>query len=65
MNVDSHQTDTFQLPEDLVDKVEELSARLGESTRDIVVAAVDHFLRIPDEQRKASLKATSIRRRGW
>jgi len=65
MNVDSHQTDTFQLPEDLVDKVEELSARLGESTRDIIVAAVDHFLRIPDEQRKASLKATSIRRRGW
>ncbi|HTY21949.1 MAG TPA: hypothetical protein VMC85_02395 [Desulfomonilaceae bacterium] len=65
MNVDSHQTDTFQLPEDLMDKVEELSARLGESTRDIVVAAVDHFLRIPDEQRKASLKATSIRRRGW
>ena len=65
MNVDSHQTDTFRLPEDLMDKVEELSARLGESTRDIVVAAVDHFLRIPDEQRKASLKATAIRRRGW
>jgi predicted transcriptional regulator len=61
----SEQTDVFQLPEDLLDKVQELSARLGESRRAIVIAAVDHFIRIPEEQRKASLRATSIRRRGW
>ncbi len=61
----SEQTDVFHLPEDLLDKVQELSERLGESSRNIVIAAVDHFIRIPEEQRKASLRATSIRRRGW
>ena len=61
----SEQTDFFQLPEDLLGKVQELSQRLGESSHAIVVAAVDHFVRIPEEQRKASLRATSIRRRGW
>ena len=61
----SEQTSVFQLPEDLLDKVQELSARLGESSHNIVIAAVDHFIRIPEEQRKASLRATSIRRRGW
>jgi hypothetical protein len=61
----SEQMDVFQLPEDLLDKVKELSARLGEPSRNIVIAAVDHFTRITEEQRKASLRATSIRRRGW
>ncbi len=65
MPLDSDQTDVFQLPEDLLDKVKELSERLGQSSRNIVIAAVDHFIRIPEEQRKASLRATSIRRRGW
>jgi hypothetical protein len=62
---DLDKTDVFQLPEDLLQKVQELSLRLGESSRAIVIAAVDHFVRIPEEQRKASLRATSMRRRGW
>ena len=65
MTQNSEKADFFQLPEDLLDKVNEISARLGESARIIVVAAVDHFTRISEEQRKASLRATSIRRRGW
>ncbi len=62
---DFDKADVFQLPEDLLDQVKELSERLGESGRNIIIAAVDHFIRIPEEQRKASLRATSIRRRGW
>ena len=65
MSQDLEKPDCFQLPEDLLDKVNEISARLGESSRIVVIAAVDHFTRIPEEQRKASLRATSIRRRGW
>lgn len=65
MSDDLDKPDVFELPEDLLDKVQELSLRLGESSRVIVIAAVDHFVRIPDEQRKASLRATSMRRRGW
>jgi len=65
MTQNSGKADFFQLPEDLLDKVNEMSARLGESPRIIVIAAVDHFTRISEEQRKASLRATSIRRRGW
>jgi len=65
MTQNSDKADFFQLPEDLLDKVNEISARLGESTLIIVIAAVDHFTRISEEQRKASLRATSIRRRGW
>jgi len=65
MSQDAQNPDWFQLPEDLLDKVNEISARLGESSRNIVIAAVDHFIRIPDEQRKASVRATLIRMRGW
>jgi hypothetical protein len=65
MTENSGKAGSFQLPEDLLDKVQEISARLGESTRIVVIAAVDHFTRISEEQRKASLRATSIRRRGW
>jgi predicted transcriptional regulator len=65
MTENSGKADSFQLPEDLLDKVQEISARLGESTRIVVIAAVDHFTRISEEQRKAALRATSIRRRGW
>lgn len=52
------------LPEDLVEAVEDLSARLGESAQDIVIVAVDHFTRIPEEQRKAIVRGTALRRRG-
>jgi hypothetical protein len=65
MSQDSEKADFFQLPEDLLHKVKELAERLGESGGNIVIAAVDHFTRISEEQRKASLRATSIRRRGW
>jgi hypothetical protein len=65
MTQNSGKADFFQLPEDLLDKVNEISVRLGESARVIVIAAVDHFTRISEEQRKASLRATAIRRRGW
>lgn len=53
----------FGLPDDLIEQVTELADRLGESPRDIVIAAVEHFTRIPEERRKAVLKATSLRRR--
>lgn len=53
----------FRLPDDLIEQVAELADRLGESPRDIVIAAVEHFTRIPEERRKAVLKAVSIRRR--
>jgi len=52
------------LPDDLREAVEELAGRLGESPRFIVIAAVEHFTRIPEEQRKAVIRATSLRRRG-
>jgi hypothetical protein len=44
--------------------VKELSDKMGESPRDIIIAAVDHFTRIPEERRKAVMKGTSLRRRG-
>jgi predicted transcriptional regulator len=52
------------LPDDLIKAVEILSEKLGETPRDIVIAAVDHFTRIPEQQRKAVIKGTSLRRRG-
>jgi predicted transcriptional regulator len=64
MTEPSEQTPLFRLPDDLVEQVAELADRLGESPRDIVIAAVEHFARIPEERRKAVLKAASIRRRG-
>jgi hypothetical protein len=53
----------FHLPDDLAEQVAELADRYGEAPRDIVIAAVDHFTRIPEERRKAVLRGTSIRRR--
>jgi len=64
MTEPSEQTPLFRLPDDLVEQVLELADRLGETPRDIVIAAVEHFARIPEERRKAVLKAASIRRRG-
>jgi hypothetical protein len=52
------------LPDDIMDAVKALSEKLGESPRDIIIAAVDHFTRIPDERRRAVMKGTSLRRRG-
>ncbi|MBI5250491.1 MAG: hypothetical protein HY912_13440 [Desulfomonile tiedjei] len=55
---------TFNLPEDLADKLVQMGERYGESPSDLVIAAVEHFTRIPEEQRKAVLKGVSLRRRG-
>ncbi len=54
----------FDLPEDILEQVRDLSESLGEPPREIVIAAVEHFTRIPDQQRKAVMKGISIRRRG-
>jgi predicted transcriptional regulator len=51
------------LPDDLMDAVKELSEKLSESPRDIIIAAVDHFTRLPEERRKAIMIGTSMRRR--
>ncbi len=61
---ESSQSDAVYLPDDLVDSVNKLAQRLGESPRFIIIAAVEHFIRIPEEQRKAVVRGTSIRRRG-
>jgi hypothetical protein len=63
MSEPSEQSTVFRLPDDLVEQVLELADRLGETPRDIVIAAVEHFTRIPEERRKAVMKAASIRRR--
>jgi predicted transcriptional regulator len=64
MSQDHEEYRPILLPDDLMEAVEELSQKLGESPRDIIIAAVDHFTRIPDERRKAVMKGTSLRRRG-
>ncbi len=63
MTEPSEQTPVFRLPDDLAEQVAELADQYGETPRDIVIAAVDHFTRIPEERRKAVLRGTSIRRR--
>jgi metal-responsive CopG/Arc/MetJ family transcriptional regulator len=62
--MEDKQTQKFSLPEDLLEKLDSMAERYGESSRDLVIAAVDHFTRIPEEQRKAVLKGTALRRRG-
>ncbi len=54
----------YRLPDDLLEAVQAMSLKYGESPRDIVIAAVEHFTRIPEEQRKAVLRGVSMRRRG-
>jgi predicted transcriptional regulator len=60
----SNMDPTFRLPDDLVEEVNKLALELGETPREVVIAAVDHFTRIPEERRKAVMRGTSIRRRG-
>jgi hypothetical protein len=62
----SEETKTVRppLPDDLMEAVQRMSLKYGESPRDIIIAAVEHFTRIPEEQRRAVLRGVSIRRRG-
>jgi len=64
VNEEENQVQRPLLPEDLMEAVTRMSLQYGESPRDIIIAAVEHFTRIPEEQRKAVLRGTSIRRRG-
>ncbi len=52
------------LPDDLRSLIDDLSRHYNESARDLVIAAIDHFTRISEEQRKAIIRGTSLRRRG-
>ncbi|MCA1959912.1 MAG: hypothetical protein LDL33_03870 [Desulfomonile sp.] len=54
--------DRFILPDDLSTKVAELAQTLGVSPREIVIAAMDNFTRIPTERQKAILVANARRR---
>lgn len=58
------QEGAFDLPSDLVKMLEEMSLELGESTRDVLIAAVEHFSKIPEMQRKAAMTGAARRRRG-
>lgn len=53
----------MDLPEDLIIKVREIADSLGEAPREVIIAAVEHFTRIPEQQRRAVMKGVSIRRR--
>jgi len=64
MSQNQSKSQPILLPDDLLEAIQELAERLGESPRDIIIAAVDHFTRIPEERRKAVMKGTSLRRRG-
>jgi predicted transcriptional regulator len=64
MSKDHSESQPILLPDDLLAAVKDLAEKLGESPRDIIIAAVDHFTRIPEERRKAVIKGTSLRRRG-
>jgi hypothetical protein len=63
MKSDNTENKPILLPDDLFEKIVELSAKYGESHRNLVTAAVDHFTRIPEEQRRAIIRGTAIRRR--
>lgn len=54
--------DRFVLPDDLVEKVDQLAHTLAVSPAEIVVAAVDNFTRIPAERQKAVIVANARRR---
>ncbi len=55
----------IRLPDDLVGALDELAMKYGESRIRLIIAAVDHFTRIPEQQRLAVIKGSGIRRRGF
>jgi len=54
----------FSFPTDILDDLSRIARELGESPQDVAIAALEHFTKISPEQRKACMRATSIRRRG-
>gem|GEM_PF-556922 len=64
MSTTDVQTRPFTFPDDILADLNRIARELGESPADVAIAALDHFTRIPAEQRKACMRATSIRRRG-
>ncbi len=64
MGIESEETKIFTFPNDILMDLNRIARELGESPEDVALAALEHFTRIPEEQRKACMRATSIRRRG-
>jgi hypothetical protein len=54
----------FELPDDLQEQISALSLSTNESPRFIIIAAIEHLFRIPEEQRRAVLRGASLRRKG-
>lgn len=63
MNPEDERTTIFRLPDDLAQAIAEFSEAYNESPRDIVIAAVEHFTRISEQQRRAVIRGTAGRRR--
>ncbi len=61
--VQSSHAKLFEIPEDLQDALTELARSLGETASDIVIASVDHFLKLPKDRQRAVMKAVTMRRR--
>lgn len=53
-----------EIPEDLGARLDELQSTLGEQRSDIVIAAVEHFTRLPEQRQKAVMMGVARRRRG-
>jgi hypothetical protein len=60
----TEQKNTFHLTDELAQMLEAMSAELSEAPRDVLIAAIEHFSKIPEQQRKAAMKAAARRRRG-
>ncbi len=54
----------FSFPSDILEDLMRIATELDESPEDVAIAALEHFTKIPPQQRKACMRATSIRRRG-
>ncbi len=55
--------ENLNLPFDVLEKLQELSEKLGEPPTEIIIAAVDHFTRLDSQRQKAIMIGTSRRRR--
>lgn len=60
----TEENETFQLPPDIIKMLEKMSQELKESPRDVLIAGIEHFFKIPEQQRKAAMAGAARRRRG-